>query len=191
MSARETGTKSGRKRELPLSQSEAYDLLQSFVLLLVFIVLIFTFLGRVTEVVGISMVPTLRDGDRLWVSGVGYHPSQGDIVVFTRRDFMDDALVKRVIAVGGQTVEIDYAHGTVAVDGNLLEESYLCERMLEPEYKNSSFFTVPEGAVFVMGDNRNHSMDSRYVELSVVDERCILGRALLVVFPVTRFGLVD
>jgi signal peptidase I len=169
---------------------ELYELLQSFVLLLIFIILVFTFLGRVTEVVGISMVPTLRDGDRLWVSGMGYHPARGDVVVLTRFDFMDEALVKRVIAVGGQTVDIDYARGTVSVDGVVLDEPYINGRMLEPGYNNISSITVPEGSVFVMGDNRNESMDSRYVELSVVDERCILGHAVMVLFPLNRIGIV-
>ena len=190
MTARSENPGNSRKRAVSSRPGEWYELLQSFVILLVSVILVFTFLGRVTEVVGTSMVPTLQNGDRLWVSGLGYRPSQGDIVVLTRFDFMDEALVKRIIAVGGQTVYIDYSQGTVSVDGVVLDEPYLNEKMLEPGYRNNSTITVPEGDVFVMGDNRNHSMDSRSVELSVVDERCILGRAQLVLFPLSRFGPV-
>ena len=115
--------------------------------------------------------------------------------------FDNQALVKRVIATGGQSVYIDYEANTITVDGQLLEEPYLnyefdavygddfmAERVdLDPQYANQEF-TVPEGCVFVCGDNRNHSSDSRVADLGMVDERYVIGRVLVVFFPFSHFG---
>ena len=103
---------------------------------------------------------------------------------------MDGPIVKRVIAVGGQTVDIDYQTGTVYVDGEALDEPYLNEPMEEPWYEDLTSVTVPEGSVFVMGDNRNHSNDSRDVTLGTVDERYVLGRAVCVLLPFQNFGMI-
>ena len=154
------------------------------------IVLVFTFLGRITRVVGHSMDDTLADGELLAVWSLGYEPEQGDIVVLnkTTADFLEgEAIVKRVIATQGQTVDITYdatGVGTVIVDGQALKEPYINEPMLEPGYATVSFpLTVPEGCVFVMGDNRNHSADSRYTQIGVFNTKYILGKVLLVVWP--------
>ena len=124
---------------------------------------------------------------------MGYEPEQGDIVVLnkTTADFLEgEAIVKRVIAVGGQTVDIDYDAGTVAVDGQVLDEPYIHEAMLCPTYENQTHIEVPEGSIFVMGDNRNHSSDSRDVTLGTVDERYVLGRAVCVLLPFQNFGMI-
>ena len=163
--------------------------LQAMVMALVLLILLFTFVGRIIGVEGSSMLPTLHNGDMLLLQSIGYEPRQGDVVVLTKpfRD-VDGPIVKRVIAVGGQTVEIDYAAGTVTVDGQVLDEPYINESMLPPGYENQTCVTVPEGSIFVMGDNRNHSSDSRDVALGVVDERYVLGRALWVLLPFGQFG---
>ena len=160
--------------------------LQALMVCLVTLIVVFTFCGRVVGVKGDSMYPTLHDGDMLLLRSVGYTPKQGDIVVLNKKSgVFDEAIVKRIIAVGGQTVSIDYAAGTVTVDGQVLDEPYIAEVMTLPPdpYENITEVTVPEGSVFVMGDNRNHSSDSRDQRLGTVDERYILGQAVMVFYP--------
>lgn len=160
--------------------------LQALMVCLVALIVVFTFCGRVVGVRGDSMYPTLHDGDMLLLRSVGYTPKQGDIVVLNKKSgVFDEAIVKRIIAVGGQTVSIDYEAGTVTVDGQVLDEPYTAEVMTLPPdpYENITEVTVPEGSVFVMGDNRNHSSDSRDQRLGTVDERYILGQAVMVFYP--------
>ena len=156
---------------------------------------IVTFLGRITRVVGHSMDDTLADGELLAVWSLGYEPEQGDIVVLnkTTADFLEgEAIVKRVIALEGQTVDIDYDAGTVAVDGQVLDEPYILEEMLWPSssHMQETHFEVPEDSIFVMGDNRNGSTDSRHEWLGAIDEDYILGQAVAVVWPLGRIGLM-
>ena len=159
-------------------------------------VVLFNCFARLTRVDGHSMDPTLQDGEMMLIWSLGYQPEQGDIVVLTKTaqdtlpQVKDKAIVKRVIAVEGQTVDIDYTTGTVYVDGEALDEPYLNEPMEEPWYEDLTSVTVPEGSVFVMGDNRNHSNDSRDVTLGTVDERYVLGRAVCVLLPFQNFGMI-
>ena len=147
-------------------------------------VLIFTFVARIIVVSGPSMENTLWGGDLILVWSLGYTPEQGDIVVLTQESYQEDSIVKRVIATGGQRVDIDYAAGAVRVDGELLDEDYTKEVMLIPNYgEGLNHVVVPEGCIFVMGDNRNHSADSRYPAIGIVDTRCVIGRGLAVLFP--------
>ena len=168
---------------------EPYDWLQVFVIVAVALVVSFTCLGRVTPVDGGSMEPTLWHGDLMLVRHIGYtDPQPGDIVVLTKAfDAASGPIVKRVVAVGGQRVDIDYAAGTVSIDGAVLEEPYIKEAMQVPHYGGLTSLVVPEGSVFVMGDNRNHSTDSRDETLGPVDIRYILGKVELVFFPFEHF----
>ena len=148
------------------------------------VVLLFTFGVRLIGVDGHSMVPSLQDGDRLLVLNStlcgGYAP--GDVVVLRKESFLPTPIVKRVIATEGQVVDIDFTSGTVFVDGKPLQEDYTSERTYTAE--GTEFpLTVPEGSVFVLGDNRNHSTDSRDARLGTVDERYIIGRAVYLAFP--------
>ena len=113
-------------------------------------------------------------------------------VVVLRKAFglTDGPIVKRIVATGGQRVEIDYGAGTVTVDGQVLCEPYIKEAMAQPWYENLTAMTVPEGCVFVLGDNRNGSNDSRDPELGTVDARYVLGRAVLILAPLSDFGLL-
>ncbi len=170
---------------------DLYFWLQALVLALVLLILVFTFIGRIIGVSGSSMVPTLHDGDMLLLQSIGYTPKQGDVVVLTKEfDAAEGPIVKRVIAVGGQHVKIDYAAGTVTVDGEVLDEPYINEAMVRPMGESLTDVEVPEGSIFVMGDNRNHSSDSRDVTLGTVDERYVLGRAVWVLLPFQNFGAV-
>ena len=165
---------------------EWYEALISAALVLV---LIFSFFYRIIVVDGSAMVPTLVNGDKLIVWGAGYEPQRGDVVIVDSYTSYGKPLVKRVIAKGGDTVSIDYATGTVAVNGEVLQEDYIAE----PTYLGYDVqfpYTVPEGTVFVMGDNRNQSLDSRSTYVGCIDERDILGRVLLCFMPFTDFGVV-
>ena len=171
------------------AESEALDWLQCIVSALVAMILIFTFFARTVMVIGVSMVPTLEDGNRLVVSRLFYQPKRGDIVVLRKESFMQDPIVKRVIATEGETVDIDFEAGVVYVDGVALDEPYVNSLTTEPEDFTEPV-TVPKGCVFVMGDNRNRSTDSRDDRVGCVDTRYIIGKALLRLSPLNRFGAV-
>ena len=164
---------------------DLYEWVQSLVGSVLVVVAIFTFVIRMMGVDGHSMLNTLQHGDRLLVvNSMLYHDYQyGDIVILRKNGvFDDDPIVKRVIAVEGQTVDIDFAEGIVYVDGEALEEDYI----REPTYtaEGTEFpLTVPEGSIFVMGDNRNGSSDSRDYRLGTVDTRYVIGKAAFLLFP--------
>lgn len=159
---------------------------------LVILVLIFTFFGRLTRVDGNSMDNTLQNNELLLVWSLGYTPQQGDIVVLnktTATHLGGVAIVKRVIATGGQTVDIDYGTGTVYVDGAALDEPYIKEPMMDIYgSRGSTHIEVPEGSIFVMGDNRNDSDDSRDNLIGTIDEDYVLGKAFFSIFPLSKFG---
>ena len=181
---------------------EWYEWVQALVCSVLAVVVVFTFAVRLIGVDGHSMVPTLQDGDRLLVlTSLLYDDYQyGDIVVLRKESFLEEPIVKRVIAREGQTVDIDFVTGSVTVDGVLLHEDYINELTFTEE--GTEFpLTVPEGSIFVMGDNRNHSNDSRDSRLGTVDTRYVIGKAVFLAFPgadsVTgerawsRIGLMD
>ena len=149
------------------------------------IMLVFVLLFRVVVVSGSSMYSTLWDGDWLLVlNNVFYHePEYGDIVLASKDTFRDgEIIVKRVIATEGQTVDIDFEAGIVYVDGVALEEEYTFTPTNHEEGMEFPLI-VKEGCVFLMGDNRNGSRDSRDPDIGHVDKRQILGKAILLVFP--------
>ncbi len=171
-----------KQREIP--GRDLYEWTQALVGSVLAVVLVFTFLIRLIGVDGHSMVPTLQNGDRLLVlsSLLDHDYEYGDIVVLREESFLEEPIVKRVIATEGQTVDIDFEAGIVYVDGEALDEPYINE----PTYmeEGTEFpLTVPEGCIFVMGDNRNHSSDSRDSRLGTVDTRCVLGKAVFLAFP--------
>lgn len=172
-----------------------YSWLQPLVLALAVLILLSIFVGRIIGVDGRSMLPTLHNRDMLVLQSLGYKPAQGDIVVLTQRSFSDKPIVKRVIATGGQTVDIDYDANTVTVtdqDGSsrVLDEPYLGEPMRRPISLSNTHIEVPEGSICVFGDNRNNSTDSRFPSVGTVDERCVIGRAVLILLPFQRFGVI-
>lgn len=163
---------------------ELYLNIRVLVTMMTIFVMIFTFVARIIVVSGPSMEATLWQGDLILVWSLGYEPERGDIVVLTQESYQEDSIVKRVIATEGQRVDVDYAAGTVSVDGVVLEEEYIKEQMLLPSWgEGINHVTVPEGCIFVMGDNRNESADSRYPDIGIVDVRCVIGHGLAVVFP--------
>ncbi len=172
-----------------------YEWLEEIVIALTLVILVFTFLFRVVTVTGESMLPNFVEGQKLIVTNLGHSVEQGTVVVIT--NVLNEPIIKRVIATEGQTVDIDYETGTVYVDGEAVDETRFglengittrpystLEAMVFPQ-------TVPEGCVFVLGDNRSVSKDSRYTEVGMVDTRHILGEAVFTLYPFDRFGVIE
>ena len=178
--------------------SDLYEWLQMFLGCVVAAVVLFNCVARLTRVDGESMNHTLQDGEIMLIWSLGYTPAPGDIVVLNKTPVLlhgwpgPRAIVKRVIATGGQTVDIDYSTGTVYVDGQPLVEPYLPEEMYQSYAvtMQQTHWEVPEGSIFVMGDNRNHSTDSRDDQLGTIDTGYVLGKAVLALWPLDRFGAV-
>lgn len=174
-----------KQQENTSKSKETYEWVQALVCSVLAVVIVFTFVIRMIGVDGHSMLPTLQHGDRLLVLNSLWYDDYkyGDIVILRKDGVFDsDPIVKRVIATGGQTVDIDFFSGSVCVDGQLLDEDYINELTFTSE--GTEFpLTVPEGSIFVMGDNRNASSDSRDSRLGTVDNRYVIGRAVLLVFP--------
>lgn len=174
-----------------LNRREVYDWIQCLITALIICVMIFVFFIRVIDVVGTSMLPTLQHGNKMLVSGFLYKPKYGDVVVFKADSYdPDKALVKRVIAVGGDDINIDFDKGIVYVNGEPIEEPYIKE-LTKTKLDFIGPKEVPEGCVFVMGDNRNASTDSRDSRIGMVDSRLILGKVYFVLFPLDDFKLVE
>ena len=159
--------------------------LHDIVYLLSFIVIVLLLVFRIVVVSGSSMYDTLKHGDYLLLLSNTFYtqPREGDIVVVSKKSFDDGApIVKRIIATEGQTVDIDFDTGIVYVDGVALDEPYT----YTPTTRTGGVqfpLTVFDGFVFVLGDNRNNSRDSRYPEIGLIDQREILGKAIYLIFP--------
>ena len=172
-----------KKEQLPNNHArmELYDWLQCIVSAVLCGILIFIFVGRITGIDGSSMFETLHNKDIVVMSNLLYTPKYGDIVII-ESDAFDKPLVKRVIATEGQTIDIDFEKGEVMLDDKVIIEDYI----YEPTTTQLQFegpVTVPEGCVFVMGDNRNESTDSRSSQVGMIDTRNVLGKVLFLIIP--------
>ena len=163
-----------------------FEWLQTLMTAVVCMVLLFTFVGRVVRVDGRSMDPTLAHGELLLVWSMGYEPRAGDIVIAsktTAEPLEGEAVVKRAVALAGQTVELDYGEGRVLVDGQALAEPQ------KPEMQGTRF-QVEADSLFLLGDNRNGSTDSRHSGVGSVHRDCLLGRAVAVIWPLDHLRLL-
>ncbi len=172
--------------EKSLRVNGIFDFVELFVFTVAIVMLVFSFVCRHSIVDGDSMQNTLYNGEHLIISDLFYSPKQGDIIVFEdRKTGFEKPMIKRVIALEGDTVEINTL-GEVRVNGTLLDEEYV---FIDAPYAHSEiYYKVPEGEVFVMGDHRNESSDSRY--FGAIDEDTILGRVVFRFSPFNRLGFV-
>ena len=176
--------RSREKRSRQLA-APAYDWISAMIVALTVLVLLFTFCFRIVGVDGESMVPSLNDGDRLVLVSAGHTYTAGDVVVVDR--YTKEPLIKRVIAVAGDTINIrpDY---TVILNGQVLDEPYIQGSTVLRDF--SGPLTIPEGYLFVMGDNRSVSLDSRSAEVGLVSVKDVVGVARLRIWPLKQFGAI-
>ena len=169
-----------------------YEWVDALVTSLITVIILFTFIFRVVSVSGPSMIPTLYSEDRVVLWSYFYQPKQGDVVVITHTAKLTEPIIKRIIAVEGQEIDIDFNSGTVYVDGQALDESAYIQNGITTQPSDFTFpMEIPEGKVFVMGDNRAVSNDSRSADVGLIDKRYILGKAEFIVFPFDRIGKIN
>ena len=174
--------------------SAFYEALEIIAIALMVVIMINLFVGRMMTVSGDSMYPTLHNTEKIWISNLGYTPQNGDIVVVQERNSaLNDPIVKRVIATENQKVRFDFENWKVYVDGKELSEDYINyeDWCAMKSYGCPEELTVPPGCIFVMGDNRNHSTDSRDARVSFISEDDVLGKVVLRIFPLNKFGAVN
>lgn len=178
---------------------EIINILEVILSSIVIVVILFTFFFKVVTIDGRSMVPTLFDGEKLIISNLAYEPQYGDIVVVSRNventtsNNSTQPIIKRVIAVEGQTVDIDFDAGVVYVDGKALDEPYT-NTPTNLKYDIDFPVRVDEGYVFCLGDNRNDSLDSRSSRIGengLINKKYILGRSIIRILPFSKFGKVS
>lgn len=187
--------------QVPAVKAFVFDWLEVLVHAIIAVVICFSFLFRIATIDGPSMENTLHNGERVIISNLFYEPKVGDIVVISRNkensvytmNESNTPIIKRIIALEGQTVDIDFEEGIVYVDGIALDEPYT-KTPTNSKWDIEFPVTVDEGCIFVLGDNRNDSMDSRDArigEYGMIDTRYILGRAVYRVFPLDKIGKID
>lgn len=181
------------------AKNDIFEWLEIIVVAIAVVIILFTLVFKVITISGDSMLNTLHNGEKILISNLFYEPKRGDIVVITRNNdnstnptSQESCIIKRIIATEGQVVDINFKTGVVSVDGIDLSEDYTYTKT---NVKGDINFPVivPEGHVFVLGDNRNNSSDSRFSTLGyngMVDERNILGRAVIRILPFDRFGVL-
>lgn len=169
------------------SSNFLYDFASIVVSGMIAIAVIFTFFVRTADVSGSSMVPTLHNKDILLITAHQTHVEYGDIVIITQPNAFNEPIIKRVIATEGQEIDIDFDEGIVYVDSKPLKENYTNDKTYCREDFSGSV-TVPKGCVFVMGDNRNNSTDSRSNMVGFIDTRYIYGKVIGRIAP---FGSWD
>ncbi len=173
-----------KTREKNIAVLDWFDAIVYALTLVLIIMLMFV---RTASVQGVSMEPTLNDRDQIIARSFLYTPKNGDIVVVDGYTNYGAPLVKRVIGVGGDTVNINFETGDVIVNGQIIDEPYISD-LTQRQFDIQFPITVPDGHLFLMGDNRPYSKDSRHSEIGFIDERDILGKVVFRVLPTSGFG---
>ena len=179
----------------------AYDWIRCVLFSVAIVVFCLTFIFRLVEVDGPSMNDTLYNKDKVIITDLFYTPHNGDVIVIAHGAHHPEPIIKRVIAHGGQTIRLDYDNETLYVDGVIMNEPYIKDGItftLDSKNRGSNYlplnddgsFVIPEGKLFVMGDNRQVSLDSRREDIGLIDRTDVIGKAQFVVFPFDHFGNV-
>ncbi len=169
------------------AKKEVFQWVQSLIFSVIAVALIITFVGRVMRVEGSSMLPTFEENDKIITTNLHGALKYGDVVVIKRKD--DTPLIKRVIAVAGDKINIDFTNGNVFINDKLIEEPYINEKTLT-NYGTEYPITIQKGHVFVMGDNRNHSSDSRDTRIGIIDTRNVFGKVIFRIYPFNKIGTI-
>lgn len=166
-----------------------YDAVATLETAVIILILLFSLVLRPAAVIGNSMLPNFSGGDRVACvhSFSGYE--RGDVIIISHATRKDESIIKRVIAVGGDTVDIDFYKGTVSVNGQVLDEPYV-NTPTNLSYDMTFPATVPEGKLFVLGDNRNDSLDSRSTDIGFINENKVLGKVVFRFYPFDRIKII-
>lgn len=161
-----------------------FDWTKTIIFAIFIVLFVLAFIFRIVNVDGGSMNNTLLNKDKLFVTSFMYEPEDGDIVIISHGQHLDEPIVKRVIATSGQTLKIDFKKEQVYVDGKLIDEPYVSSQLVEGTAKIPEI--IPEGKIFVMGDNRKSSLDSRYNRVGLIDKSDVIGKAQFIIYPLNR-----
>lgn len=166
-----------------------YDAVATLETAVIILILLFSLVLRPAAVIGNSMLPNFSGGDRVACvhSFSGYE--RGDVIIISHATRKDESIIKRVIAVGGDTVDIDFYKGTVSVNGQVLDEPYV-NTQTNLSYDMTFPVTVPEGKLFVLGDNRNDSLDSRSTDIGFINENKVLGKVVFRFYPFDKIEII-
>ena len=177
--------------------SGVFDWIRCVIIAISIVVFCLTFVFRLVEVDGSSMMDTLSNSDKVIVTNLFYTPKNNDIIVISHASDYNKPIIKRVIATEGQTVRLDYQNDRIFVDGVQLEEPYIKGSTfsnnisdLYMEHDSNGNFVIPEGKLFVMGDNRVVSLDSRNEKIGMIDVKDVIGKAQFVAWPFNHFGYI-
>lgn len=168
--------------------NNAFDLIKTIILAMIMVSVIFTLFVREANVEGSSMQNTLQTKDRVFLTNFLYQPKNGDIVVINAENLEEKRIIKRVIAIENQTLRIDYDTGNVYVDEIKIDEPYISSETGKSSFPAEIPYTIPKGYIFVMGDNRAMSKDSRNETIGLVSVDDVIGKAQFVFYPFDRAG---
>lgn len=178
------------EQKAPVPYKEFIEWIETCIFAFFAVILVFTFVVRQVNVDGDSMLPTLEDGQKLIVHHVGYSPARGDIVIVDSQG-LGKPIVKRVIAMGGDTIDIDFDTGTVTLNGTVMDEPYIKDLTKLDEGGQTYPLTIPSGYYFVMGDNRMDSLDSRSERVGLVSADEIAGKVVFRLWPSDKIGKIE
>ena len=168
-----------------------YDLTESIVQGIFLAVLLVCFVVRTVNISGDSMLPTLENNDKIIVWELNYKPKSGDIVIIKRGKYLDTPLIKRIIATENQIIDINYFTDKVIINNEELHENYIREKNLWLQGDIDLPCKIPKDHVWVMGDNRNNSTDSRFTEVGLIPIKNIIGKAVYRISPFDNIGKID